>query len=126
AGWWLVMGGDRSTPALLMGASSCDLPTIGLSGGPMLNGKFRGRDIGSGTGVWQMSEMVRAGEMSMDEFTAAESCMHRSRGHCMTMGTASTMASMVESLGMALPENAPIPAADTRRNRLRPTAGPAL
>ncbi|NRF71137.1 dihydroxy-acid dehydratase [Aquincola sp. S2] len=119
----LLMGCDKTTPALLMGAASCDLPTIGLSGGPMLNGKFRGKDIGSGTGVWQMSEMVRAGEMTMDEFTEAESCMHRSKGSCMTMGTASTMASMVEALGMALPENAAIPAADTRRNRLAQLTG---
>ncbi len=119
----LLMGCDKTTPSLLMGAASCDLPTIGLSGGPMLNGKFRGRDIGSGTGVWQMSEMVRAGEMTMDEFTQAESCMHRSKGSCMTMGTASTMASMVESLGMSLPENAAIPAADTRRNRLAQLTG---
>jgi L-arabonate dehydrase len=119
----LLMGCDKTTPALLMGAASCDLPTIGLSGGPMLNGKFRGKDIGSGTGVWQMSEMVRAGEMSMQEFTEAESCMHRSKGSCMTMGTASTMASMVEALGMALPENAAIPAADTRRNRLAQLTG---
>ncbi len=119
----LLMGCDKTTPALLMGAASCDLPTIGLSGGPMLNGKFRGKDIGSGTGVWQMSEMVRAGEMTMEEFTQAESCMHRSKGSCMTMGTASTMASMVEALGMALPENAAIPAADTRRNRLAQLTG---
>ena len=119
----LLMGCDKTTPALLMGAASCDLPTIGLSGGPMLNGKFRGKDIGSGTGVWQMSEMVRAGEMTMAEFTEAESCMHRSKGSCMTMGTASTMASMVEALGMALPENAAIPAADTRRNRLAQMTG---
>ena len=119
----LLMGCDKTTPALLMGAASCDLPTIGLSGGPMLNGKFRGKDIGSGTGVWQMSEMVRAGEMTMAEFTEAESCMHRSKGSCMTMGTASTMASMVEALGMALPENAAIPAADTRRNRLAQLTG---
>src|SRR3954470_5094121 len=119
----LMMGCDKTTPSLLMGAASCDLPTIGLSGGPMLNGKFRGQDIGSGTGVWMMSEMVRAGEMTMDEFTAAESCMHRSKGSCMTMGTASTMASMVEALGMSLPENAAIPAADTRRNRLAQLTG---
>jgi dihydroxy-acid dehydratase len=89
----------------------------------MLNGKFRGKDIGSGTGVWQMSEMVRAGEMTQGEFTEAESCMHRSKGSCMTMGTASTMASMVEALGMSLPENAAIPAADTRRNRLAQMTG---
>ena len=119
----LLMGCDKTTPALMMGAASCDLPTIGLSGGPMLNGKFRGKDIGSGTGVWQMSEMVRAGEMTQEDFTAAESCMHRSKGSCMTMGTASTMASMVEALGMSLPENAAIPAADTRRNRLAQMSG---
>src|SRR5476649_725856 len=119
----LLMGCDKTTPALMMGASSCDLPTIGLSGGPMLNGKFRGQDIGSGTGVWKMSEMVRAGEMSQEDFTAAESCMHRSKGNCMTMGTASTMASMVEALGISLPENAAIPAADTRRNRLAQMTG---
>ena len=85
----LLMGCDKTTPSLLMGAASCDLPTIGISGGPMLSGRFRGKQIGSGTGVWQMSEDVRAGKMTQEEFTAAESCMHRSKGHCMTMGTAS-------------------------------------
>ena len=119
----LLMGCDKTTPSLMMGAASCDLPTIGLSGGPMLNGKFRGKDVGSGTGVWQMSEMVRAGEMTMAEFSSCESDMHRSSGTCMTMGTASTMASMVEALGMALPENAAIPAADTRRKRLAQLTG---
>jgi dihydroxy-acid dehydratase len=119
----LLMGCDKTTPALLMGAASCDLPTIGLSGGPMLNGKFRGRDVGSGTDVWKMSEMVRAGEMSAQEFAACESDMHRSKGSCMTMGTASTMACMVEALGMSLPENAAFPAADTRRNRLAQMTG---
>ena len=119
----LLMGCDKTTPSLLMGAASCDLPTIGVSGGPMLNGKFRGKDVGSGTGVWQMSEMVRAGEMTMQEFTACESDMHRSTGTCMTMGTASTMACMVEALGMSLPENAAFPAADTRRNRLAQMTG---
>ena len=119
----LLMGCDKTTPSLMMGAASCDLPTIGLSGGPMLNGKFRGKDVGSGTGVWQMSEMVRAGEMTMEEFSSCESDMHRSSGTCMTMGTASTMASMVEALGMALPENAAIPAADTRRKRLAQLTG---
>jgi dihydroxy-acid dehydratase len=119
----LLMGCDKTTPSLLMGAASCDLPTIGLSGGPMLNGKFRGRDIGSGTDVWKMSEMVRAGEMSPQEFAACESDMHRSKGSCMTMGTASTMACMVEALGMSLPENAAFPAADTRRNRLAQMTG---
>lgn len=111
----LMMGCDKTTPALLMGAASCNLPTIGLSGGPMLSGHYRGHTLGSGTGVWQMSEEVRAGTMSMETFIGAESAMHRSKGHCMTMGTASSMASMVEALGMALPGNAAIPAVDARR-----------
>jgi L-arabonate dehydrase len=113
----LLMGCDKTTPALLMGAASVNIPTIGISGGPMLTGHFRGKQLGSGTGVWQMSEDVRAGKMAQEEFTAAESCMHRSKGHCMTMGTASTMASMVEALGVALPGNAAIPAVDARRYR---------
>jgi dihydroxy-acid dehydratase len=119
----LLMGCDKTTPSLLMGAASCDLPTIGLSGGPMLNGRFEGRQLGSGTGVWQMSEEVRAGRMSLERFNSAESCMHRSKGHCMTMGTASTMASMVEALGVSLPENAAIPAVDARRYRLAQMTG---
>jgi L-arabonate dehydrase len=119
----LLMGCDKTTPSLIMGAASCDLPTIGISGGPMLSGRFRGKQIGSGTGVWQMSEDVRAGKMSQEEFTAAESCMHRSKGHCMTMGTASTMASMVEALGVSLPGNAAIPAVDARRYRLAQLSG---
>jgi L-arabonate dehydrase len=119
----LLMGCDKTTPALMMGAASCGLPTIGISGGPMLNGKFRGKDLGSGTGVWMMSEAVRAGQMSQEEFTEAEACMNRSSGHCMTMGTASTMASMVEALGISLPGNAAIPAPDTRRNRLAQLSG---
>jgi dihydroxy-acid dehydratase len=119
----LLMGCDKTTPSLLMGAASCDLPTIGLSGGPMLSGKFRGNDLGSGTGVWQMTEKIRSGEMRSEEFFEAESCMHRSKGHCMTMGTASTMASMVEALGMSLPGNAAIPAVDARRNTLAQMTG---
>src|SRR5678815_5644193 len=119
----LLCGCDKTTPSLIMGAASCDLPTIGISGGPMLSGHFRGKQIGSGTGVWQMSEDVRAGKMSQEEFTAAESCMHRSKGHCMTMGTASTMASMVEALGVSLPGNAAIPAVDASRYRLAQMSG---
>jgi dihydroxy-acid dehydratase len=119
----LLFGCDKTTPALLMGAASCDLPAIGVSGGPMLSGKFRGQDIGSGTGVWQMSEDVRAGKMPPEDFFEAESCMHRSHGHCMTMGTASTMASMVEALGMGMPGNAAIPAVDAHRNVLARMAG---
>src|SRR6202795_1020701 len=119
----LMMGCDKTTPALLMGAASCDLPTIGLSGGPMLNGKFRGEDIGSGTHVWKFTEMVKTGEMKLTDMGEVESCMSRSAGHCMTMGTASTMASMVEALGMGLPTNAAIPAVDSRRRVLARMAG---
>jgi L-arabonate dehydrase len=119
----LLMGCDKTTPSLVMGASSVDLPTIGVSGGPMLNGKWRGQELGSGTGVWSMSEQVRAGTLKLQEFFDAESCMHRSHGHCMTMGTASTMASMVEALGLGLPGNAAYPAVDGRRNVLARMAG---
>ena len=119
----LMMGCDKTTPALLMGAASCDLPTIGISGGPMLNGKFRGEDIGSGTHVWKFTEMLKTGEMKQADLVEAESCMSRSAGHCMTMGTASTMASMVESLGIGLPTNAAIPAVDSRRKVLARMCG---
>src|ERR1700704_5694165 len=119
----LLCGCDKTTPALLMGAASCDLPSIVVSGGPMLNGRFKGQTIGSGTSVWQFSEAVRAGKMNMCEFSEAEACMSRSAGHCMTMGTASTMASMVEALGVALPENAAIPAPDSRRSVLAHLVG---
>jgi L-arabonate dehydrase len=119
----LLMGCDKTTPSLLMGAASCDLPTLGVSGGPMLNGHYRNQLIGSGTAVWQFSEAVRAGQMSLAEFQDAEGAMSRSPGHCMTMGTASTMASMVEALGVGLPGNAAIPAVDSRRNLLARLAG---
>jgi L-arabonate dehydrase len=119
----LLMGCDKTTPSLLMGAASCDLPTIGLSGGPMLNGKFRGGELGSGTGVFKMIERLGAGTMPLSEFFEAESCMNRSKGHCMTMGTASSMASMVEALGMSLPGNAAIPAVDARRNTIAQMTG---
>jgi dihydroxy-acid dehydratase len=119
----LLAGCDKTTPALLMGAASCDIPALMISGGPMLNGKFQGRDIGSGTDVWRFSEEVRAGLMSECEFLEAESCMNRSAGHCMTMGTASTMASVVEALGIGLPTNAAIPAVDARRYALAHVAG---
>jgi dihydroxy-acid dehydratase len=119
----LLMGCDKTTPSLLMGAASSDLPTIGLSGGPMLSGKFRGKDLGSGTSLWQMTDQLRAGKLNPEVFFEAESCLHRSKGHCMTMGTASTMASMVEALGMSLPGNAAIPAVDARRNTLAQMTG---
>src|SRR5881275_949476 len=119
----LLCGCDKTTPSLLMGAASCDVPAIVVSGGPMLNGNFHGERIGSGTGVWQMSEDVRAGKMKIADFFEAEACMSRSAGHCMTMGTASTMASMVEALGIGLPTNAAIPAVDSRRKVLARMAG---
>ncbi len=111
----LLTGCDKTTPAYLMGAASVDLPTMVIHGGPMLNGKFRGGNIGSGTDLWRMSEDVRAGNLTLDDFIEAESSMHRSHGHCMTMGTASTMGSMVEALGMTLPGAAAVPAVDSRK-----------
>lgn len=119
----LMAGCDKTTPSLMMGAASCDVPAIVISGGPMLNGRFKGRQIGSGTDVWKFSEDVRAGKMTEAEFAAAESAMSRSPGHCMTMGTASTMASMAEALGMALPGNAAYPAVDAHRMRLARLTG---
>jgi L-arabonate dehydrase len=119
----LLVGCDKTTPAALMGAASCDLPTIAVSGGPMLNGRFRGEQIGSGTNVWKFSEDLRSGAMPLCDFQEAESCMSRSAGHCMTMGTASTMASVVEALGIGLPMNAAIPAVDSRRYALAHMAG---
>jgi dihydroxy-acid dehydratase len=114
----LLGGCDKTTPGQLMGACSVDLPAIVVSSGPMLNGKWQGRDIGSGTDVWKFSEAVRAGDMTLQDFMAAESGMSRSKGVCMTMGTASTMASLVEAMGMALPTNAALPAVDARRMAL--------
>lgn len=111
----LLCGCDKTTPSLVMGAASCDLPTVVVSGGPMLNGKYRGQDIGSGTDVWRFVEEVKRDTMTAGEMVEAEGCMSRSAGHCMTMGTASTMATMVEALGLALPHNAAIPAVDSRR-----------
>ncbi|TAG26352.1 MAG: dihydroxy-acid dehydratase [Rhodobacterales bacterium] len=110
-----LVGCDKTTPSLLMGAASVDLPTIMVSGGPMLNGYFRGERVGSGTHLWKFSEAVKAGEMTAEEFVEAEASMSRSPGSCNTMGTASTMASMVEALGMTLSGNAAIPAVDSRR-----------
>ena len=119
----LMTGCDKTTPSTVMGACSVDLPTIVLPGGAMLNGKYRGTDIGSGTSVWKFSEDLRAGKMSMGDFLEAESCMSRSDGHCMTMGTASTMACMVEALGLTLSGAAAIPAADSRRRRIAHLTG---
>lgn len=119
----LLCGCDKTTPSLIMGASSCDVPAIVVSGGPMLNGRFQDQTIGSGTSVWQMSEDVRAGKMKMQDFFEAEQCQSRSAGHCMSMGTASTMACMVEALGMGLPQNAATPAVDSRRYVIAHMAG---
>lgn len=111
----LMVGCDKTTPALLMGAASVDIPAIAVTGGPMLNGWFRGERVGSGTALWQMSEAIKAGTMTREDFLDAEQAMSRSPGSCNTMGTASTMASMAEALGMALSGNAAIPAVDSRR-----------
>jgi len=119
----LLGGCDKTTPGQLMGAASVDLPTIVVSSGPMLNGKFEGKDIGSGTDVWKFSEAVRAGDMTLKDFMNAESGMSRSAGVCMTMGTASTMASIVEAMGMCLPTNAALPAVDARRTNLAHLTG---
>jgi len=111
----LLSGCDKTTPAMLMAAASADLPAIMVTGGPMLNGKFRGADVGSGTHVWRFEAELAAGRMTQEECVAAESGMARSCGHCMTMGTASTMACLAETLGMQLPGSAAWPAADSRR-----------
>ena len=119
----LLMGCDKTTPSLMMGAASVDLPTIGISGGPMLNGHHKGGQIGSGTGVWKLDADLNAGLITEEDFVDAEISMSRSKGNCMTMGTASTMGSMVEALGMALPHNAAIPAVDARRYALAHMTG---
>lgn len=118
----LMCGCDKTTAALVMGACSVNIPTIVLSGGPMLNGKYRGKDIAT-SDLWNFSEANRTNKMSDEEFFNAEACMVRSRGHCAVMGTASTMACMVEALGLSLPENAAIPAADARRKVLAQLSG---
>ncbi|MFR0688520.1 IlvD/Edd family dehydratase [Enterobacterales bacterium AE_CKDN230030158-1A_HGKHYDSX7] len=119
----LLTGCDKTTPALLMGAASCDVPAIVVTGGPMLNGKHKGRDIGAGTIVWQMHEAFKAGQIDLNEFLSAEAGMSRSAGTCNTMGTASTMACMAEALGTSLPHNAAIPAVDSRRYVLAHLSG---
>ncbi|BBM89266.1 L-arabonate dehydratase [Spirochaetota bacterium] len=119
----LLGGCDKTTPGQLMGAASVDLPTIIVSAGPMLSGKYKGKDIGSGTDVWRFAEAVRRGTMSLAAFMDAESAMSRSPGVCMTMGTASTMACLVEAMGLALPHNATYPAVDARRTALAHESG---
>ena len=119
----LMVGCDKTTPSLLMAAASCDVPSIVVTGGPMLNGYFRGERVGSGTHLWKFSEAVKAGDMTQEEFLEAEQGMSRSSGTCNTMGTASTMASMAEALGMALSGNAAIPAVDSRRRVMAQMSG---
>lgn len=119
----LLAGCDKTTPSLLMAAASTDIPSIVVSGGPMLNGYFRGERVGSGTHLWKFSEAVKAGEMTQADFLEAEASMSRSPGSCNTMGTASTMASMAEALGMALSGNAAIPAVDARRRVMAHLSG---
>lgn len=118
----LMCGCDKTTPSLVMGACSVDIPALVVSGGPMLTGKFQGKDIGT-SDVWRFNDAVRSGVMDQDQLVMAEESMCRSRGHCAVMGTASTMAAMVESLGLSLPHNAAIPAADARRKVLAHLSG---
>src|SRR5204863_6657872 len=119
----LLSGCDKTTPGLLMAAASVDLPAVMVTGGPMLNGKYQGTDVGSGTAVWRFEEDLVAGRMTQEECVFAEGCMARSNGHCMTMGTASTMASMAEALGMQLPYSATWPAVAARRYETAQAAG---
>lgn len=119
----LLSGCDKTTPAMLMAAASADLPAIMVTGGPMLNGKYRGGDVGSGTHLWRFEQELAAGRMTQEECVIAESGMARSCGHCMTMGTASTMACIAETLGMQLPGSAAWPAADSRRQLTAQLAG---
>ena len=119
----LLTGCDKTTPSTVMGAASVGLPTIVIPGGPMLNGKYKGQDIGSGTHVWKFDEDLKTGKMTPEDCEFAESCMSRSIGHCMTMGTASTMACMVESLGLTLSGAAAIPAADSRKKQMAQLSG---
>ncbi len=122
----LLSGCDKTTPGLLMAAASVDLPAVMVTGGPMLSGKYRGTDVGSGTAVWRFEEDLLAGRMTQEECAFAEGCMARSNGHCMTMGTASTMASMAEALGMQLPYSATWPAVDARRYETAQRAGQVI
>lgn len=119
----LLTGCDKTTPSTVMGAASVGLPTIVVPGGPMLNGRYKGQTIGSGTHVWKFDEDMKTGKMTQEDCEYAESCMSRSIGHCMTMGTASTMACMVESLGLTLSGASAIPAADSRKKVMAQLSG---
>src|SRR5215218_1925989 len=118
----LLCGCDKTTPALVMGACSVNIPTIVVSGGPMLTGRHRGQPIGT-SDVWRLHDAVRSEKVTQEELMTMEGSMCRSSGHCAVMGTASTMACMVESLGLSLPGNAAIPAADARRKVLAQLSG---
>ena len=119
----LLTGCDKTTPSTVMGASSVGLPTLVVPGGPMLNGKFRGEEIGSGTITWKFHEELKAGTFTAKDLLESEACASRSKGHCMTMGTASTMAVMCESLGLTLPGASAIPAVDARKSTLAYMSG---
>ncbi|WP_406348552.1 dihydroxy-acid dehydratase [Streptomyces sp. NBC_00144] len=119
----LLTGCDKTTPAALMGAASAGVPSMVFTGGPMLNGRFKGRNVGSGTDIWRMTEELRAGTITQEEFTEFESSLNRSAGHCMTMGTASTMACLAEALGMMVPGGSGLPAVDARRGTLAEETG---
>ena len=119
----LLAGCDKTPPGLLMAAASVNLPTLMITGGPMLNGRYQGKNIGSGTDLWKFSEQVRAGKITLEEFFSMESCSARSNGSCMTMGTASTMACVTEALGVQMPGSAAIPAVDARRYSTSHEAG---
>ena len=118
----LLCGCDKTTPSLVMGACSVDIPTLVISGGPMLKGHWRGKDIGT-SDIWRFAAAHKLGEINQEQFVEAEACMARTQGHCAVMGTASTMAVMIEALGLSLPNNAAIPAADARRKVLSQYSG---
>ena len=113
----LLTGCDKTNPASVLGAASADVPTIVVTGGPMLNGRWRGRQLGSCSDCWHYHEELRAGRITEDDLAEIENALSRSNGHCMTMGTASTMACVTEGLGLTLPGGAAIPAVDSRRRR---------
>ena len=119
----LLTGCDKTNPASILGAASADIPSIVVTGGPMLNGHWRGKQLGSCSDCWHYNEERRAGRITEEEFTEIENSMSRSNGHCMTMGTASTMACVTEALGLTLPGGAAIPAVDSRRAQLAEAAG---
>ncbi|MGM0459666.1 MAG: IlvD/Edd family dehydratase [Bacteroidota bacterium] len=119
----LLTGCDKTTPSTVMGACSVDLPTIVVPGGPMLNGRFKGETIGSGTFSWMIKEKQETGEITEEDLFEAEACASRSNGHCNTMGTASTMASMCEALGLTLPGASAIPAVDSRKKKMAQLSG---